>query len=29
MVSSVELRFIAAFSNLPDDQISWFLSRQS
>jgi signal transduction histidine kinase len=27
MVSSVELRRIAAFSNLPDDQISWFLSH--
>ncbi|MCU1251961.1 MAG: hypothetical protein JWQ49_4990 [Edaphobacter sp.] len=23
MVSSLELRRIAAFSNLPDDQISW------
>jgi signal transduction histidine kinase len=27
MVSSLELRRIAAFSNLPDDQISWFLSH--
>jgi signal transduction histidine kinase len=27
MVSSLELRRIAAFSNLPDDQVSWFLSR--
>jgi hypothetical protein len=27
MVSSVELRRIAAFSSLPDDQISWFLSH--
>ena len=27
MVSFLELRRIAAFSNLPDDQISWFLSH--
>ena len=27
MVSSLELRRIAAFSKLPDDQISWFLSH--
>jgi signal transduction histidine kinase len=27
MVSSLELRRIAAFSNLPDDQINWFLSH--
>ena len=27
MVSSLELRRIAAFSSLPDDQISWFLSH--
>jgi CRP-like cAMP-binding protein len=27
MVSSLELRHIAAFSNLPDDQIGWFLSH--
>jgi hypothetical protein len=27
MVSSLELPRIAAFSNLPDDQISWFLSH--
>jgi len=27
MVSSLELRRVAAFSNLPDDQISWFLSH--
>jgi signal transduction histidine kinase len=27
MVSSLELRRIAAFSNLPDAQISWFLSH--
>jgi len=27
MVSSLELRRIAAFSNLADDQISWFLSH--
>ncbi len=27
MVGSLELRRIAAFSNLPDDQISWFLSH--
>ncbi len=27
MASSLELRRIAAFSNLPDDQISWFLSH--
>src|SRR6201981_539223 len=27
MVSSLELRRIAAFSNLPDDQIQWFLSQ--
>src|SRR5580700_8992404 len=27
MVSPLELRRIAAFSNLPDDQISWFLSH--
>jgi signal transduction histidine kinase len=27
MVSSLELRRIAAFSTLPDDQVSWFLSR--
>ncbi len=27
MVSSLELRRIAAFSNLPDDQISWFLNH--
>jgi signal transduction histidine kinase len=27
MVSSLELRRIAAFSNLPDDQIRWFLSH--
>jgi signal transduction histidine kinase len=27
MVSSLELRRIAAFSDLPDDQISWFLSH--
>jgi signal transduction histidine kinase len=27
MVSSLELRRIAAFSTLPDDQISWFLSH--
>ena len=27
MVSSLELRRIAAFSNLSDDQISWFLGH--
>ncbi len=27
MVSSVELRRVAAFSNLPDDQINWFLGH--
>jgi hypothetical protein len=27
MVSSLELRRVAAFSNLPDDQIRWFLSH--
>ena len=27
MVSSLELRRIAAFSNLPEDQINWFLSH--
>jgi signal transduction histidine kinase len=27
MVSSLELRRIAAFSNLPDDQINWFLGH--
>ena len=27
MVSPVELRRIAAFSKLPDDQIHWFLSH--
>jgi len=27
MVSSLELRHIAAFSNLPDGQVSWFLSH--
>src|SRR5580698_3172578 len=27
MVSSLELRHIAAFSNLPEDQIDWFLSH--
>src|SRR5215469_4842583 len=27
MVSFLELRRIAAFSNLPDDQLSWFLSH--
>jgi len=27
MVGPLELRRIAAFSNLPDDQISWFLSH--
>jgi signal transduction histidine kinase len=27
MVSSLELRRVAAFSNLPEDQINWFLSH--
>ena len=27
MISSVELRSVAAFSDLPDDQIEWFLSH--
>jgi hypothetical protein len=27
MVSAVELRRIAAFSDLPDGQIDWFLSH--
>ena len=27
MISSVELRGVAAFSDLPDDQIEWFLSH--
>jgi signal transduction histidine kinase len=27
MISSVELRRVAAFSDLPDDQIQWFLCR--
>ena len=27
MVSSLELRRVTAFSNLPEDQIAWFLSH--
>ena len=27
MISSFELRRIAAFSDLPDDQIQWFLNQ--
>jgi CRP-like cAMP-binding protein len=27
MTTSLELRSVAAFSDLPDDQIEWFLSH--